>query len=249
MKLKKTITTTGVVFFIISLLLFTGFIFSQPEVSRCIFINYSSRFEESGENIYISKDTPPAVKDSVLSLISLADKRVKSFWNENKRTGNPVIIYCHNNNLFKKYSARKFIITYKTPVNCYIVFGKNCIDKDMISHELAHSEFASKLNFFKRTTTIPVWFDEGLALRVDLRNDFSVQKYIEVRDSINREVKLSDIETFEDFMSGDSYYHYLYAGYEVNNWLKSAGLKGLINLVDRINAGEEFLSAYKAEEN
>jgi hypothetical protein len=209
----------------------------KPEIRNCIVIGFSSEFENINGYLFLSKDTPESLRDSIFSIIKNAEKRVCTFWKENKRIGNPKIIFCYSEELFQKYSRNKTILTYKTPINSYIVFGKRFINLDMISHELFHTELYSRVGYRK---SIPVWFDEGLALQVDYRKEYSEDRYLELQHSIKQHCKLTELKTANSFWSNNYYYHYLLSGHTVASWLKAVGKEGLDTLITKLNAGNEF---------
>jgi hypothetical protein len=216
---RKKILIGTVIFFILNVLAWAGFYIKSSELFNCFFINYSNNFTEIKENLYISLDTPETLQDSIIAALDKADKRVCSFWNVNQRAGNPVIIFCYSKDMLTSYSRNNFIVTYKTPLKCFIIFYRDYIDLDILSHELSHTEFCSRIGYFKNSK-IPVWFDEGLAMQVDYREEYSEEKYNELKDSATMKVDLSTISKAGEFYAGNYYYHFILAKHEVSSWIK-----------------------------
>ncbi len=214
MNLKKIIKITIISFVVLLILTAAVFYISSRELFNCMTIGESYEFIEPGSNIYISKDTPKKLQDSIIFILKEADKRVCAFLNTNKLTKNPVRIFCYSKSLLSDYSRGNLILTYKTPLNSFIVFSKDRIDTDMLSHELLHAEFCSRTGYFKNKN-MPVWFDEGLAMLVDFRKEYSEEKYSELKDSIEMKIKLPDIAAPGKFYSGNHYFHFLAARHEV----------------------------------
>jgi hypothetical protein len=239
-KLKRT------VLFILPLfiLVFCLMALKNKSVINCLLVRYSNDFENLHGNLYVSKDTPAFIKDSIISLIKKADVRVSNFWNEKKRTGTPTIIYLNNKESLSKYSNGNEILTLKSPIGCYIVFSRDRINLDMLSHELLHTELYSKVGFFKSIKEIPAWFDEGLAMQVDYRKEYSEERYIKMVDSLKPQVNLAQISSPVFFYSGNYYLHFLTARHEVDKWYKKEGLSGLNKLILRINNGESFYKTF-----
>lgn len=242
-KTKKIRFVFPVILIFLLLITGTAFYLYPPEIYRCLFISLSPDFEKIGHEIYISKNTPDEIRDSVYSLIKEADNRVKSFWESGKRVGNPKIIYCHSNDALLMLSRKKSVVTYKTPINCYIIISKNSLDLDIISHELFHTEFAARIGYLNSMYEIPVWFDEGLAMQVDYRSQFSDSEYDKCKDRIEGKIKLSELTTSEEFWSDNYYLHYLKSGHEINQRMKKSGKKGLKKLITSIKEGESFSTA------
>ena len=45
---------------------------------------------------------------------------------------------------------------------------------DVLAHEWSHAELARRVGFWKRNVETPTWFDEGVAMQVDMRSDYGV---------------------------------------------------------------------------
>lgn len=249
MKLKKYFKIALFSFIILVLLGFFAFYFKSPEIRNCFLISLSNNFSERENNLYISKDTPKVLQDSIISLIKLADQRVCRFWNTDKRAGSPIFIFCYSNDELMNFSKSNAILTYRTPINDYVVFGKDRINLDMISHELLHTELTAKAGYFKMINKIPVWFDEGVAMQVDYRPEFSEEKYLQVKDSLGYTIELAKISAPNQFYKDNHYYHFLQSRHEVDSWLKIAKLNGLYQLVNRIKNGEDFNFVYNELKN
>lgn len=242
--MKKTITIILSGIIVLLLLGAFGAYFSNPEIFNCFTVNFSGSFDKLDNNIYVSKDTSPQKRDSILSIFKKADKRVCNFWETSKRLGSPVIIYCNSENLLSKFSPYKGTITYKTPLGCYIALGKSVMDLDILSHELFHTELFARIGYSMSIRNIPVWFDEGLAMQVDYRKDFSEEKYNEKIKAEKSIPKLNQISTTATFWRGNFHLNYLIARHEVDNWLKKSGKQNLFKFIERINKKEEFATAY-----
>jgi hypothetical protein len=244
MKLKKILIITLISILGIFILAGAGFYLKFPKLFNCLMIDDSDEFKEVRHNIYISKDTPAEVKDSILLVLEETDKRICTFWNTDKKIKDPVIIFCYSKSLLSKYGGNNLIVTYKTPLNSFIVFCKERINPDILSHELFHAEFCSRIGYFNNTT-IPTWFDEGMAMQVDYRKEYSEEKFSELNDSLEMNIKLPEISTPEKFYSANRYYHFLHARHEVNSWFGIVKKKGVNDLINRIKNGEQFHFVYE----
>lgn len=94
-----------------------------------------------------------------------------------------------------------------------IVIAPHGQNIDVMAHEWAHAEIAERLGFITRNLALPTWFDEGLAMQVDDREDYSLtalREYQSLPDLIAPQ--LGDIATTQFFQSGNQgKYHYAYA--------------------------------------
>jgi hypothetical protein len=241
MNFKKIIKITCISLVVLLILAAAVFYLKYPGLFNCLTIGESYEFKELKDNLYLSKDTPKKLEDSILTVLKEAEKRVCGFWNTDKLTKNPVKIFCNSKLLLEDYAGDNSILTYKTPLNSFIVFSKGRISRDMLSHELSHAEFCARTGYFKNKN-IPVWFDEGLAMLVDYREKFSEEKYSRLKDSI--QIKITDLDSPEKFYSGNYYYHFLSARHEVTSWFNIVRLEGLRELIGRIRNDENFYTVY-----
>jgi len=243
-KVKKIFIYSGLTLVTLIIIGLVGGYLMNPELAACATVSFSDNFIKHEKEIYISKDTPQEISDTLLFLINRADKRVCSFWKEKQREDNPKIIFCYSKELYNKYSRGSVGKTVYTSLGAFIIIGMNFIDLDKISHELCHTELFSRLGYFKIKKGIPKWFDEGLALQVDYRKEFSKERFLLVKDSMKAEPALSQMNTVENFYNKDYYIHFLKAGYEVGTWLYKVGDKGLVKLIDGMNNGKDFKELY-----
>ena len=94
---------------------------------------------------------------------------------------------------------------------------------------------------------MPAWFDEGLALQNDYREIYSEEQWISQTDNGKNVVALEDMDTPAEFYAGevkDRRFRYLNAKHELNAWLAVHGQQGLLELIDKLNGGEDFDVAY-----
>jgi hypothetical protein len=100
----------------------------------------------------------------------------------------------------------------------------------------------------KALKSIPTWFDEGLATQNDYREQYGLDAWIEQTDNGKNTVPLEDMDTGSEFYADpveDRRFRYLNAKHEVSEWMEIHGQKGLLELFDALNDGEDFNTAYK----
>lgn len=101
-------------------------------------------------------------------------------------------------------------------------FGRNL---DVLSHEWAHAELASRTGVLLRMYRVPVWFDEGLAMQLDQRPDYSEVALKRYRAAgLFSGVTLARLARPEQFFhDGDlGKSHYALARCVVGRWLHTA---------------------------
>jgi len=211
-----------------------------PHETRAILIDFSD-FKKDGR-LYYHPDTPQEKIDSLHSLIALGAERVEGLYGE--KTCHPKFIYCEREEDFLKYSMSSAIPALAhLKLGSYIVLGKEGIDLDIISHEISHAELYERLGFFKRMA-VPAWFDEGLAMQIDLRSYYSEQNLkIKTQDFQNiPDVKMmNDLRSFQSGTREDIMIHYMAAKYEVGKWYTQ---EKLLQLIHDIKNGSSFNDAF-----
>ncbi|NNE42113.1 MAG: hypothetical protein HKN14_14475 [Marinicaulis sp.] len=119
------------------------------------------------------------------------------------------------------------------PINIIGPAGNNV---DVIAHEWVHSEVAFETDFFTRNYSTPTWLDEGLAMQVDYRPEYSLSALEEF--SANAEIvdaSLKDISKPSKFFQAGEQgrYHYALARCVVSEKIKDLCSAGHSNLAGR----------------
>ena len=120
------------------------------------------------------------------------------------------------------------------------------LDALILAHEITHAELRARLKS-EAQAKIPTWFDEGLALQNDYREKYSEEQWISQTDNGKNTVAPENMDTPAEFYAGeaeDRHFRYLNAKHELNEWLATHGQQGLLELIDQLNKGEDFYTAY-----
>ena len=219
-----------------------------PQRSNSLLAGISG-LANNGHGLYHHKDLNFQTKDSIKSIIEISDARIKEFWYQ--KLSDPIIIYCSDSIDFLKYGAPISTIpavTHLTPLGAFVVInGSLGLNTDVISHELCHAELLERVGFLNKEFEIPVWFDEGLALMLDYRFSDLDAMYIKAVNKGSEKINLDELIGIEQFYSGTHdqiHMAYLCSGLEVREWYQSVGADGLLELIDQLNAGEDFNKSY-----
>ena len=255
MKSNNTIIK-GLLYLTLSFLgFYLVFFLLYPQATRCTLI-YVSNFDRIQSSVYVSPGTSAEERDSLNILLAKSDERINEFWNG--KESNPTIIYCHDEELYKKYGSETDSPAniFGTPIGSYIVIGPLGLNLDVVSHEASHAELSKRLGWLTMEWKIPTWFNEGLALMVDYRftnpdtqfrhEDYRKEWYRKTGFGANK-VELREISSVNGFFNGESediYLAYLTSGMEVSRWLQRVGQKGLMQFINQVNDGDGFGKAY-----
>jgi hypothetical protein len=240
-----------------------SFIFLFPQLFYCEMIAFSG-FEKIRNRIYVSPEVSSKEYKKLKILVAKSEMRLDSFYSGIK--SKPRLIICSNAEQYQKYcsSGQGAGCSLGTPWGeSYIILNSQGQNIDVISHEMSHIELIARLGWWKTTTEVPQWFNEGLALMLDKRfvsNSDPVSRYLDYCDEwlyytkggqVIRE--LEGLASLKDFFTGsqpDVMMAYMTSGMEVSYWLaamKHNGFKEFLRLTD---SGLSFTEAYRqAEKN
>ncbi|MEZ4684591.1 MAG: hypothetical protein R3B47_21700 [Bacteroidia bacterium] len=223
-----------------------------PSMVRCMTVSWRD-FDAAADRVFVSPDTPPAVRSLLKHLIVRSEQRVSDLWGDTR--SRPVIIYCHNQTYFEQFGAGSPGVAYLTPLGPYVVIGPRGMRTDVISHELCHAELFSRIGWYNSEFHKPAWFDEGLAMQLDYRYARRGRSryfgfMVDWERRVGKGGKVFDLDSLKDrraFTSGDfrqTELAYVTAGMEVSRWLEAVGDEGLLRFCERLVEGGNFEKIY-----
>ncbi len=210
--------------------------------------------------MYVSAGIPPAQRDLMFGTIRRSQQRIRGFWGNIQ--GKATLILCSNAAEYQKYchSNEGAGCSLGTPWgSSYIVLNPYGLNEDVISHEMCHDELFARLGWWKTTTQVPQWFNEGLALMLDRRfvpETDSLQRYLSYRDEwmylthgAQEVLELNELESIRGFFGGNQRHvmlAYMTAGMEVSYWMMLSGKGTMQRFLDSVKGGEDFTRTYQA---
>ena len=209
-------------------------------------VPYRSAFTEIADHIYINKDNARDRRE-ILSLIEQAEERDRLFWGDLRYHDETFFIICDDEKLIRKIGEDHATVTVSFPSEKhYICISDEYLNPDILAHEIGHAELRARLKSGARAQ-IPTWFDEGLALQNDYREIYSEEQWILQTDNGKNAVAPEDMDTSAEFYAGeasDRRFRYLNAKHELSEWMAAHGQQGLLELIEKLNDGEDFGTAY-----
>lgn len=243
-KSKKKIIICCCISLILLLLLAAVWFFQFTPLGYRMSVPYRISFEKAADNIYVNKNYSGNIKEAI-RLTEDALERDRAFFGELQCTDTTIIIFCDDDKLLAKLGGEKDTITSNLKKN-YISVSDEYINIDIIAHEFTHAEMHTRLNT-NALKGIPTWFDEGLATQNDYREQYSSEKWAEQTNNGKNALPLEEMDTGSEFYAGtveDRRFRYLNAKHDVSVWLETHQQKGLLELFDKLNNGEDFDTAY-----
>ena len=248
MKAKKGKMILSVIFSLI-LLIVAGVLwfFEFNSTGYRMSVSHRASFEKISDNVYVNRNYAGS-RDEITHLIDEAKSRVKDFYGSLTCPDHTVIIICDDEKLLAKLGGDHDThhITLFPVKRSYVSVSTEYLTVDVLAHELTHAELYERLSG-KAFRRVPTWFNEGIALQNDYREQYGPEAWAEQTDNGKNIVAHEDMDTAAEFYSGtkeDRRFRYLNAKHDVVEWLEKHGLQGFMALIDRLNGGEAFSAAY-----
>lgn len=132
--------------------------------------------------------------------------------------------------------------------NSGIMLIPKSIIPEAIAHEWSHNELLARVGR-SGLRTIPVWFNEGLAVITSKLPRHSEEVWAELKQDGVDLPKIGELETIDQWIAANRKTYenqkgrnvvYTAAGHEVRAWFKQVGQAGLLELLDVVKAGGNF---------
>lgn len=237
--------------FITILLIFAAVVvamFQFTQFGYLMTVPYRSAFTETASRVYINRNYG-GNRQELLEMIEQAKDRVRSFFGDLHFQDETIFIICDDGKLTRKLGEDHGTVIFSFPAEaCYICISDEYLELDILTHEITHAELRSRLSA-KAQNAIPAWFDEGLALQNDYRENYSEAQWVAQTDNGKNTVALEDMDTPAEFYAGeaeDRRFRYLNAKHELYVWMTEHGQHGLLELLEKLNDGAEFTTAYNS---
>ena len=235
-----------IILVLVALVAAAVYFFQINQYGYIITVPYRSAFTEIASHVYINKNNAQDHQE-ILDLIKQAEERDRSFWGDLYYLDETFFIICDDENLIRKIGEDHATVTISFPSEKhYICISDEYLELDILAHEITHAELRARLKP-EAQAKIPTWFDEGLALQNDYRERYSEEQWMSQTGNGKNVIAPENMDTPAEFYAGeaeDRHFRYLNAKHELNVWLAAHGQQGLLELIDQLNEGEDFKTAY-----
>lgn len=209
-------------------------IVSQKDVLTCK-IAGSPAYVEISDGLYVSALIEEYEYGRLESSILDARKRIEETFG--KLTSNPKMIITQNGAEADSLGSNTTAHSHLSAFGQCLVFGPEGRNVDVFAHELVHAEVHHRIGWLTQLTSIPVWFNEGIALIVDHRTLYRPEN-IDIRENEVELVKSKN--NGYQFFSDDALKNYQAARLAVD----SIDPKLLYSKLEEINNGKSFADAF-----
>ena len=242
-KRKRLMLTIAAILILVAA---AAYFFQFNQYGYLMTVPYRSAFTEIANHVYINRNGK-LDQQEILDLIGQAEERVKVFFGDLRFPDDTIFIICDDENLTRKLGEDHATVSFSVPSEKhYICISGEYLDLDILAHEITHAELRARLTA-KAQNGIPTWFDEGLALQNDYRERYSEEQWTAQTENGKNVVSLENMDTPSEFYAGeaeDRRFRYLNAKHELDAWMTAHGQHGLLELLERLNGGADFTTAY-----
>jgi len=175
-----------------------------------------------------------------VELITKASNRIESKFGSMR--SRPIIYFFDLGDGILQQKLNPYGSTIHLGYRTCVAIGPHGQSIDVVAHELMHAEIEERAGFWNRTTKIPVWFEEGLVMQVDLRERYNLPKG---HDTKYVTELFSSREFYVSSPDGALTQNYAAAKAEVGAWLSGRPAKGVYENLSAIKDGTSFDSIWQ----
>jgi hypothetical protein len=214
--------------------------------------------------IYVEAGADEATKTMLRDAMEKAESAIRAAYGN--VISRPVVHACITEQCYAVFGG------YGSRAKVYgdrILLSPRGLNWHYLAHEWSHAEMYSRLTL-SAWWRMPQWFDEGVAVAISEapENSESHWQFL-VESNISRPTP-EELHSFKSLRQWDDAVGrfgekknaerkakgepeirpvYTAAGHELRPWLAKAGSAGLLAFIERLNGGEEFMSAYETANN
>lgn len=220
-----------------------------------------SGLEPAAPGLYVEASMPKQQRAELIAAKSWAEAGIRRAYGDVLST--PIVHACWSETCYERFGGMGSVA--KVYGNRILVSSRG-LNGHFIAHEWSHAELHKRLTlsgYFR----VPSWFDEGVAVVISEAPEHSEAhwQYL-VENDVPRpdRAELMRLETLRQWLDAVHRYSedrnqqrmargepriapvYAAAGHEVRPWLANAATSGLLGLIEQVNAGIAFDTAYRA---
>ena len=211
-------------------------------------------------SIYVEAGTDVETQAKLREAMVKAETAIRSAYGS--VVSRPIVNACISELCYEAFGGRS---TVAKVYGDRILLSPRGLNWHFLAHEWSHAEISNRLTV-NAWLRMPQWFDEGVAVSVSKAPEHSENHWqFLVASNISRPVpdELRTFKSLNQWLAGVHKYGddtnverkakglpeirpvYAAAGHEIRPWLAAAGIHGVLAFIAKMNAGDEFESAYQ----
>lgn len=216
------------------------------------------------DNVYIEADADEETKSRLLDAMVMAENKIKAAYGDVQ--SRPIVHACLTERCYESFGGMG---SRAKVYGDRILLSPRGLNWNFLAHEWSHDEIRTRLTFLA-WWRLPRWFDEGLAVAISEAPEHSeahwrflvdsdierpsrdeLMAYNSLRQWLDAVHRYGETKNRERKARGEPEIRPVYAaaGHEVRAWLDEAGREGLLDLLRRLNEGDEFGMVYSSAVN
>ncbi len=207
----------------------------MPEAAACALVDVSG-LQPGADGILVEPGQSAQAQAEFADLLAGARARIGQTFGPPR--ARPIVVLRDSERAFGVLPLNAYGSTSFVGSRACVVIGPRGRNLDVIAHELMHAELFERVGSWRRFTSVPTWFDEGLAMQVDHRPAYDLPPDADTAFA-------RGLRTERDFFASASTdaqltQRYAAAKAEVGRSLAAVGPSGVYARLERLRQGERF---------
>jgi hypothetical protein len=214
--------------------------FAFPGTTACALIEFS-RLETLPDGTRIPSSSTNAERQTILEVQTQAKTRITEMFGAPR--AKPTMVFLNNSATVFTFKFNGYGSTYFVGPRACLFIGPQGTNVDVVAHELLHTELSERVGPSRRSSEIPAWFDEGVAMQVDFRSRYDSSQAVDVTELTSVQM----LKTNNQFKAGNDEEitrHYARSKQAVAQWLEKIGRSNLYSRLEGIRNGESFETVF-----
>ena len=234
-KRKILITLTAVLGLGITALAYAGY--TSPGETACALAKLAE-LETLPDGALVEQSSSAAERATFTELQFQARERIKETFGAPH--AQPLVVIFRDSRTFWPLKLNTYASAAFIGSRVCVLIGPQGQNIDVVAHEFMHAELASRVGHWHRNFDVPAWFDEGVAMQVDLRARYNWSNQQGKSNGYGYVRQFNSTGQFNDADDMQLTRNYAAAKAEVAQWLTTIGRGELYNRLERIRMGEDF---------
>jgi hypothetical protein len=207
-----------------------------PGTTACALIEFSG-LETLPNGTRIQPSSSETERQAILEIEAQAKTRIEKMFGAPR--AKPLVVFLNNPASVFTFTSNGYGSTLFVGSRACVILGPDGTNVDVVAHELLHAELSERVGPWRRSSEIPAWFDEGVAMQVDFRSCYNSIQTVDATEL----APLRTLRSMDQFNAGNDEEitrHYARSKRAVAQWLERIGRSNLYSRLERIRAGERF---------
>lgn len=210
--------------------------YAWPAETACALAGFAG-METLPNGTLVGQSSSVAERATFIELQSQAGERIKQTFGAPR--ARPLVVVRDSRTFWplklNDYASAAFVGS-----RACVLIGPQGQNVDVVAHELMHAELGHRVGHWRRSFDVPAWFDEGIAMQVDLRARYNWSNQQGNSNDHGYVRQLKSQGQFNDADDRQLTRNYAAAKAEVARWLTTIDRSELYHRLERIRVGDDF---------